>query len=87
MHTSVSFDVLAKLGIAYVIKYTTFDKLILYGAFNMLVSLICFFLYYGYAKCHFQDLKSDFYYQRKQLFKPMLFFFWMKWIGFVCFTG
>ena len=67
------FDVLAKLGIAYVIKYTTFDKLILYGAFNMLVSLICFFLYYGYAKCHFQDLKSDFII-RKQLFKPMLFF-------------
>ena len=39
----------------------------------MLVSLICFFLYYGYAKCHFQDLKSDFII-RKQLFKPMLFF-------------
>lgn len=77
------FDVLAKLGIAYIIKYTTFDKLILYGALNMLVSLICFFLYYGYAKSHFQDLKSDFII-RKQLFKPMLYF--SGWNGFGSFA-
>ncbi len=77
------FDVLAKLGIAYIIKYTTFDKLILYGALNMLVSLICFFLYYGYAKFHFQDLKSDFII-RKQLFKPMLYF--SGWNGFGSFA-
>lgn len=67
------FDVLAKLGIAYAIKYTSFDKLILYGCLNMFVSLINFFLYYIYARKHFQELRLDFTY-RRHLFKPMLSF-------------
>lgn len=67
------FDVLSKLGIAYAVKYFYTDKLVLYGVFNMLVSLILFFLYFGYAKKNFKDLKLDFKI-RKQLFKPMLSF-------------
>lgn len=67
------FDVCAKLGIAYAIKYTLFDKLILYGALNLLVSLTCFLLYYVYAKRQFSGLKEDFK-VRKQLFNPMISF-------------
>lgn len=67
------FDVLAKLGIAYAIKYANVDKLILYGSLNMAVSLISFFLYYFYAKRHFKELKSDLKI-RSSLFKPMLSF-------------
>lgn len=67
------FDVLAKLGIAYAVKYATTDKLILYGALNLLVSFICFFLYYGYAKRQFHELKTDFKIRRR-LFESMLSF-------------
>lgn len=67
------FEVLTKLGIAYAIKHSLADKLVLYGGLNMLVSLICFFLYYFYVKKHFQELKSDLKI-RRQLFKPMLYF-------------
>ena len=67
------FDVVAKLGIAYAIKYAETDKLILYGALSLLVSLISFFLYYIYAKRQFHDLECD-YRIRKQLLKPMLSF-------------
>lgn len=67
------FDVLAKFGIAFAIKYVTTDKLILYGGLNMMVSFICFFLYYGYAKLQFQSLKLDLKI-RKQIFGPMLSF-------------
>lgn len=67
------FEVLSKLGVAYAVKHSCTDKLILYGALNMLVSLILFFLYFGYAKIYFKDLKLDFRI-RKQLFKPMLSF-------------
>lgn len=67
------FDVLAKLGIAYAIKYAETDKLILYGALNMLVSIVCFFLYYGYAKRNFTELQVDFRI-KKEIFKPMISF-------------
>lgn len=67
------FDVMAKLGIAYAIKYAAIDKLILYGALNMIVSLICFFLYYGYSKHQFHELKTDLKI-RKEIFQPMLSF-------------
>lgn len=67
------FDVLAKLVIAFSVKYVNADKLILYGILNLLVSCICFFLYYIYVKRHFQELKFDLKI-RRQLFKPMLSF-------------
>ena len=67
------FDVGAKLGIAYAVNYATTDKLILYGALNMLVSLINFILYFFYAKCSFKGLDVDFVI-RKKLFKSMFSF-------------
>ena len=67
------FDVLAKLGIAYAIKYAETDKLILYGALNMLVSIVCFLLYYGYAKRNFNELQVEFRI-KKEIFKPMISF-------------
>ncbi|MBR5781893.1 MAG: hypothetical protein IKY27_07930 [Bacteroidales bacterium] len=67
------FDVSAKLLIAYAIKYSTIDQLILYGGLNFVVSLINFFLFFLYAKIHFLDLKFDLKI-RRQLFKPMLSF-------------
>lgn len=67
------FDVMAKFGIAYGIKYWDADKLILYGALNLLITFISFFLYFGYAKKHFKELTFDCR-VRKDLFKPMMSF-------------
>lgn len=67
------FDVLAKLGIAYAIKYSSFDRLLLYGLLNLVVTLIGFLLYYAYAKSHFKELKFICAI-KKELFKPMLSF-------------
>lgn len=67
------FDVIAKLGIAYAINISPIDKLVFYGILNLLVSFICYLLYYSYAKYHFNHLKLDFK-LRVNLFKPMLTF-------------
>ena len=67
------FDVLAKLGIAYIITIVESDRLILYGFLNLLMTLISFFLYFNYAKKNFKDLifipKT-----RISLLKPILYF-------------
>lgn len=67
------FDVLAKLGIAYAIKLSDSDRLVLYGLLNFIVTSIGFVLYYLYAKHQFRDLKTVFR-VKKDLFKPMLSF-------------
>lgn len=67
------FDVFAKLAIAYLLMSTTQDRLLLYGFLQLIVSLISFFLYYGYSKKHFKHLKIKFKYY-KDYFKPMLSF-------------
>ena len=67
------FDVVAKLIIAYSVKYASIDRLILYGSLNLLLSIISFLLYFIYAKIQFPDLRFDFK-VRKRLFKPMLAF-------------
>lgn len=67
------FDVVAKLIIAYSVKYASIDRLILYGSLNLLVSIISFLLYFIFAKRQFPDLRFNFK-VRKRLFKPMLAF-------------
>lgn len=66
-------DVLLKLGIVLILPYLGSDKLIVYGALLVAVSIIDFCLYYLYAKCNFKELKfrRAFY---KDLFKSMLGF-------------
>lgn len=67
------FDVLAKLGIAYAVKFSDSDRLLLYGFLNFIVTSIGFVLYYLYAIQHFRELKTVFR-VKKDLFKPMLSF-------------
>lgn len=67
------FDVLAKLGVAYAIMYATTDKLILYGACNLLVSIANFLLCYLYSKQQFKELKVNCT-VRKQILIPMFSF-------------
>ena len=73
------FDVISKLCVAYAIKFTQTDKLILYGALHLLVSVILFFLYYIYAKRNFKDLKFNLTI-KQDLFVSMLSFSgWNLW--------
>lgn len=67
------FDVCAKLIVAFLVKYSTSDKLILYGGLNLLISLISFTLYFAYAKIHFKEIRFEVGI-RKNLFTSMLSF-------------
>lgn len=67
------FDVLAKLGIAYVLYVYSGDKLKLYGALLFVVTLVGFFLNYIYCKRNFKDIRFHLLYH-KELFRPMLAF-------------
>lgn len=67
------FDVVAKLGMAIAIPFVHGDKLIWYGLFFLLVSIINFLLYYVYCKKRFSEIKL--YRQNdKSLFRSMLNF-------------
>ena len=67
------FDVLAKLAMALAIPYIYGDKLIWYGLFFLLVSIVNFFLYYMYSKRKFDEIKLVSI-RDKKLFKSMLSF-------------
>lgn len=55
------FEVLAKLGVAYLIYIVSFDKLIIYAALLCGVQLIIRFLYAWYCKRHFKESKIIWY--------------------------
>jgi len=51
------FEVVAKLGVAYLLYIVDADKLIVYAALLCGLQLIIRFLYGGYCKRHFRDVK------------------------------
>lgn len=67
------FDVMAKLGIAYIIDVFTGDRLILYGFLLFVVAIAGFVLNYGYCKRYFKSITLKKQYN-KSLFRPMLSF-------------
>lgn len=50
------FDAVLKLIFALSLPYISYDRLLMYGAFNFLVSFLNFLMYVGYCKKHFKDL-------------------------------
>jgi len=67
------FDVSAKLVIAYILVAINGDRLFWYGMMQLMVTIICFSLYYCYVKHQFRILKFI-PKIHKSLFKPMLSF-------------
>ena len=49
-------DVVLKLGFALALPYISIDKLLMYGAFYMILSFFDFLLYFIYCKKKFQEL-------------------------------
>lgn len=66
-------DAVLKLGIALMIPYISTDRLITYGFFMLLISIIDFSLYAVYAKIKFEEIHLDRTFN-KDLFKSLLTF-------------
>lgn len=66
-------DVILKLIIALSLPFFGGDRLVLYGILLALISILNYFLYYGYCKKHFQEINLTFLLDYT-LFKSMLGF-------------
>lgn len=66
-------DVVLKLGFALALPYISIDKLLMYGAFYMILSFFDFLLYFIYCKKKFQELHFRRLYN-KRMFKDMISF-------------
>ena len=74
------FEGVANLIIAFMVMYSPFDRLVVYGAFICLIALITRMIYNGYCKKHFDEciFKWTFDYN---LFKEMFSFAGWNFIG------
>ena len=74
------FEGVANLIIAFMVMYSPFDRLVVYGAFICLIALITRMIYNGYCKKHFDEciFKWTFDYD---LFKEMFSFAGWNFIG------
>lgn len=77
-------DTALKLAIAYSIQFFSYDKLIVYGLLILIISIINWLLYYGYAKKTFKEIKLLRGFDIQQ-FKEMLSF--SGWNLFGSFSG
>lgn len=69
-------EALLKLGVAGLIFFSIFDKLILYGLLICLTSLVVRFVYGYYCKRHFEESKYHFIYDKALLKKIFNFAGW-----------
>lgn len=72
-YTSI-FEVLAKLGIVYLLLVISFDKLIGYGLFLTCTSCLVTFIYYFFCKRHFEECRYKPYWD-KPLFRQLFSYF------------
>lgn len=66
-------DAILKLGVAILLPFASNDKLIVYGAYLLIISVINFLLYAIYAKAKFVEIKFNIHLY-KGLFKNLLSF-------------
>ena len=77
-------DVVLKLGFALALPFISVDRLLMYGAFFLFVTLLNFVLNYGYCKIHFKDLHVQRIFA-KGMFKDMISFSGWNLLGtFAC---
>lgn len=69
-------DVLLRLGIAFIVSYVDFDRLLLYSWLLTLVALVDFFLYSIYAKFKFKDLKFNLVFEKESYLEILKFSGW-----------
>lgn len=66
-------EVALKLGFALALPYISVDRLLMYGAFYMILSILNFLLYFIYSKKEFKELQFHPRYN-KSMFKDMISF-------------
>lgn len=74
-------DGFLKLGIAFLIQWTTFDKLLVYALLYSVVAIIIRFIYSAYCTRKFVEAKSISFQINKPLFKEMFGFSTWNFIG------
>lgn len=74
------FEGCASLSIAFMVKYSPFDRLIVYGALMCLVSFVIRVIYNIYCKKHFEECWFKWIFD-KELFKEMFSFAGWNFIG------
>lgn len=79
-------EVVLKLGFALALPYISVDRLLMYGAFYMILSILNFLLYFIYSKKEFKELQYHPRYN-KSMFKDMISFSGWNLCGtFACMT-
>ena len=78
-------DVVLKLVTVIVLPFVSYDKLIFYGLFTIMVSFMDFILYYIYAKKNFQEIDYRNVFDKNK-FKEMLSFTGWNLFGAFAFT-
>lgn len=79
-------EVVLKLGFAFALPYISVDRLLMYGAFYMVLSILNFLLYFIYSKKEFKELQYHPRYN-KSMFKDMISFSGWNLCGtFACMT-
>lgn len=74
------FDVVAKLGIVFLLYITPYDRLITYSCFYFIVGIIGTLLYNYYCRKHFEEARFSVVKDRK-IYKEMFGFAGMNFIG------
>lgn len=74
------FEVICKLGCVFALYYISFDKLIVYAVFMMLVAILLRLIYGWYCNIHFAQCRYDLSFD-KGTFKTMLGFCGWNFIG------
>lgn len=74
------FEGCANLAIAFFVMYSSFDRLIIYGALMCLVALVTRLIYNIYCKKHFEECSFEWVFDRA-LFKEMFSFAGWNFIG------
>ena len=78
-------DVVLKLGIAYLISVSPFDKLVFYSFLILLTAIVVFFFYRMYSKRHFKECTFHFVFY-KEKFNEMFSFAGWNIIGNMAYT-
>lgn len=78
-------DVLLKLGIAYIISVSPYDKLVSYSFLILLTAIVMFMFYMIYSKHHFKECHFQFVMDKRK-FKEMFSFAGWNIIGNMAFT-
>lgn len=70
------FDVFSKLAIAFLIKYSSSDKLILYGALITISTFIVSLFYWCYCFVKYKECRLSFFWDRNKFFQIFSFAGW-----------